>query len=201
MKFMAIKKSFYLLCGLLLLLMGCTTPLNLEKQSINEASRNLNQDVPIWFIYTQDDEENYYGIGSAKLKDLSLTKTAAEDNARSDISRQVETKVQDIIEQYGNESGTEKVSDFVSVFLSAYRHISETKLYGSSVIERYVSKDGRIYILMAYAKDALMEKMREQEELKQAYDRLPEAQKALLEKEDFFSTTFVEVFNDSKNEE
>ena len=87
----------------------------------SETVRAAGMDMPAWAMA----QPPLCGVGIQKYRgNVGMAKTAAEGKARADLSRQMETKVRDMIKQYNQEGGTadgdfsEEQSTNVSLSLS-----------------------------------------------------------------------------------
>ncbi len=108
-----------------------------------------NTDVPQFFLLPPVAEDAFYGVGSAKMSSIDMSKTMSISRARDDIARQVNLQVKNAITDYAQEAGANS-SQTIKFVETVSRQIAEAKLQGAKPKEMYVSKDGTIYALVEY---------------------------------------------------
>ena len=125
--------------------------------------------IPKWFSNTPEEAEYFYGVGESKGDDLSLTKLDAEAEARDDIARQVQIKIENIITRSKQMVGGNTQANVVS---TASKQIVNLTLSQITITEREIITQGNKYIVYALAKMPVnplkdeVKKAIEQEEIK-----------------------------------
>jgi hypothetical protein len=108
-------------------------------QFIKDALRNVPDDVLV-------------GIGVAKLASVSQSMTISSTRARADISRQMNTMIQDMVRDYQASSEVDP-----SAALSFQENItvalSKSTLEGSRVVEQDQSADGSVWTVVWLGKN------------------------------------------------
>jgi hypothetical protein len=99
-------------------------------------------------------EDALVGIGQAKLSSASQSMTFAQTRARADISRQLETMIQDMIRDYT--AGSEVAPDASVAFQEQFTlALSKSTLTGSSVVEidEYPAGSGTYWAVVQFGKN------------------------------------------------
>ena len=147
-------------------------------------------DVPGWFMA----QPPLCGVGVQKFRgNLGSTKTFAEGKARDDLSRQLETKVRNMIKQYSAEgqTGDGDFSEEKSVNVS--KQLSKKTLRGARPKKAYFSQDKQFYSLVCLDPGVLTDAIKGMEALNKA-ERAALARRA--EKEHADLDKEMEKYND-----
>ncbi len=102
-----------------------------------------------------------YGVGYAKQSTMPMSIKVAETNARADIANQIETTIQAAVTSYAQESGVDDNTQTIKFAETITRQITDTTLSGAIVKSRVPMKDGGVWVLMVYSKDALKQSFEE----------------------------------------
>jgi len=141
MKLSQLIQSFALL-GLIALPTGCGSDKNVD---VNGS------EIPEWFL----NQPPLCGVGVQKVRNnLGAAKRLAAASARTDLSRQLETKVKSMIKQYNQEGGNEDgdISEELSTDVSQL--LSKQTINGS-VPKKNLVQDNQFYTLVCLETDAL----------------------------------------------
>ncbi len=114
-----------------------------------------NSDLPDFVLNPPVATDAIYGVGYAKQSTMSLSIKVAEANARADIANQIETTIQAAVTSYAQEAGVDDNTQTIKFAESITRQITDTTLSGAIVKSRVPVKDGGVWVLMVYSKDAL----------------------------------------------
>jgi len=120
------------------------------------AGVNLN-DVPEFYLNPPVAEDAIYGVGSAKMSSLDLSRTTAISRARDDIARQVEVSVKNAITDYAQEAGEGDNTQAIRFVETISRQIAQITLSGVKTVEVSVAKDGTVYALCMYPMNSLLD--------------------------------------------
>ena len=116
--------------------------------SVKEAPK----DIPGWALA----QPPLCGVGTSKFRgNLGMTKTTAETAARADLSRQIETKVKDMVKTYAAEGETAKGEFSEQKNVNVSQALSKTTLVGSRPKKAYMAKDNQYYSLVCLEPDVL----------------------------------------------
>ena len=113
------------------------------------------KDMPDWFLNVPVAEDAYYASGMYKSQNPQMAITAATSQARDEIARQVNLQVSNAVKSYAQEAGVDGDSQVINFIETVSKQIADTTLSGSKVIEKHMSKDGTVYVLVMYEKSAL----------------------------------------------
>jgi len=96
-------------------------------------------------------EDALVGIGTAKAASLSLARTTASTRARAEISRQMNTMIQDMVRDYsaGSEVDTKAALSFQENMTVA---LSKSTLTGSSIVDEDQDDNGNYWVVVMLSK-------------------------------------------------
>ena len=96
-------------------------------------------------------EDALVGIGTAKAASLSLARTTATTRARAEISRQMNTMIQDMVRDYsaGSEVDTKAALSFQENMTVA---LSKSTLTGSSIVDEDQDDNGNYWVVVMLSK-------------------------------------------------
>ena len=141
-----------------------------------ELSQADAGDFPEWYLNTPTDPNYIFVPRSATSRDMQLSIDKAVTDARAEVGRIVETKVEALQKSFSEEVGVGDNSTLLQQFTSASKTVVSTSLSGSQVKKQEVLKDGEVwrsYVLVEYpigeANVAFMQQMKKQEELYTRY--------------------------------
>lgn len=142
-------------------------------------------DIPDWFLDTPQDDNYIFAANTATSRDMQLAIDKASADARAEIGRQMEAKVEGIQKNFSEEVGEGENATLLQQMTQATKTIVSTQLAGSSIAKKEVLQDGdnwRAYVLMQQpigaAANAFMQSLQNNEEMytrfrsSQAFDEL-----------------------------
>ena len=149
----------YLLVGITMVSIGSL--LGCGGAAVKEAPK----DIPGWALA----QPPLCGVGTSKFRgNLGMTKTTAETAARADLSRQIETKVKDMVTTYAAEGQTAEGEFSEQKNVNVTKALSKTTLAGSRPKKAYMSKDNQFYSLVCLEPDVLTKAFEGMKELSAA---------------------------------
>jgi len=129
-------------------------------------------DIPDWFVNIPKDPNIIYAAKTATSQDLQLAFDKATTDARTEIGRQVEIKVEGLQKRFQEETGTNADAQLLDQFTQANKTIVSTTLSGSRITKQKQLEDGnqwRTYVLVEYpvgaANEALLQQIKKNEQL------------------------------------
>ncbi len=144
-------------------------------------------EIPDWYLDTPEDPNYIYAAASGTSKDMDLAVQKAATDARAEIGRQMEVKVNALQKKFAEEVGRGDNSQLLEQFTTATKTVVSTELTGSKIAKKEIYEDGdnyRAYVLAEYpigaAQQAFMKQISKNEELYTRY-RSSEAFKELEE--------------------
>ena len=96
-------------------------------------------------------EDVLIGIGTARLASLSQSRTVAATRARAEISRQMNTMIQDMVRDYQASSEVD-ISAAISFQENITVALSKSTLVGSAVVEEDRDQDGNVWVVVMMGK-------------------------------------------------
>jgi citrate lyase gamma subunit len=140
-------------------------------------------------------DPNYlFATTTATSRDMQLAIEKAKQDARVDISSQIESRVMALIKKFDEEVGRTEDSEILQQFTKVSKTVIDQTLVGCRVRKQEIIKEGelyRAYVLMelplATAKEALLNQIKEREHLytrfraSQSFKELEKEVKALRE--------------------
>ncbi|BDU51052.1 LPP20 family lipoprotein [Haliovirga abyssi] len=127
-----------------------------------ETKVQQQSQYPNW-VMNPSVEDGIAAVGSAKIgaAGLSFARTEAMANARDELARQLEVKVNNMFKSYtnavgvGGQDGVDKVATNVS------KQVSSKVLTNSKQINMWISPEKEVYILVAIKKEDTLPKIKE----------------------------------------
>src|SRR6267378_4166914 len=138
-----------------LLVSGCGG----SKSSMQSLSSG---DVPNWYTKPPSDPNFLYAAKSAVSTDVQLAIDKAANEARADVARQLEDKVNSLEKRFKEEVGTGENAQYLDMFTTANKQITSSVLIGSKLKEQKFFQDGdawRSYVLIELPLGAAREAM------------------------------------------
>lgn len=114
-------------------------------------------DAPDWFLNPPMADDAMYGIGTAKMSDLSRSRNVAISRARNDIAFQMNAQIQAAITDYAQEAGVDDNTQVVNFVETISRQTTETTLQGTRTEEVYPAQDGTVYALVSFPRNNFMQ--------------------------------------------
>lgn len=137
-------------------------------------------DLPAWFVNPPEDPNYVFVPRTATSRNLQTAINQATTDARGEIQRVIEVRVEAMQKNFTEEVGVDEDATFRQMFEEVTRTVAAGAQSGSTVREQKIEQDGnlyRAYVLMEYpvgaANRQLMEQMKEREEM---YTRFRQSQ-------------------------
>lgn len=128
-------------------------------------------EIPEWYLSLKPDPNYLQSSKTATSQDMQLAIDKAVTDARADISRQLDVKINSLEKQFKEEVGSDANSTLLTQFTQATKTITSQEITGSDVKEKKILKDGaiwRAYVLVQYpigaANQTLMEQLKRNKE-------------------------------------
>lgn len=148
-----------------------------SKKALPDASTSS---LPSWFANPPEDPNYIFVPRTATSRDLQTAINRASTDARAEIGRTIEVRVEGMQKNFTEEVGVDEDATFRQMFEEVSRTVVATSLSGSRVKEQVHERDGNIwraYVLMEYpigaANQQFMNQVREREEM---YTRFRQSQ-------------------------
>jgi len=119
------------------------------------------KDIPDFFLNPPTPEDQFVGLGMAKLKDDSLSRDTALARARADIAKQVSVTVQSMLTDYAQEAGADNDTQTITFIEKITKEVANIQLNGAVTKKQYAAKDGTWYVMVYFPKDALLKDVNE----------------------------------------
>jgi hypothetical protein len=132
---------------------GCGSTGKGKSTGDGRGERKIGGNVPQFVkdAVKKTPEDALIGIGTARAASLSLARTTATTRARAEISRQMNTMIQDMVRDYsaGSEIDPKAALSFQENITVA---LSKSTLTGSSIVEEDTDKDGNYWVVVMLSK-------------------------------------------------
>jgi len=146
------------------LLVNCSSNKDLSQTEAGE--------IPDWFLTLPEDPNYVFAAKTATSQDMQLAIDKATTDARAEIGRTVELKLEGLQKSFDEEVGVRENATLLSQYTQATKTVVSTSLSGSKVKDKEFFKDGEIwrsYVLVEYpigeANNAFVQQIKKQEEL------------------------------------
>jgi hypothetical protein len=129
-------------------------------------------DEPEWYTNVPEDPNILFAAKTATSRDKQLAIDKAVQDARAEIAKQLEVKVQGLEKRFTEETGIGEDSQLLDQFTKANKTIVNQSLIGSKIEKQKTIKDGntyRAYVLvklpLGAAKEALLKQIKQNEQI------------------------------------
>jgi hypothetical protein len=119
------------------------------------AAKVDRSDRPDWVFNPPQDDEMFFGMGSANSTNESRGWKMAENRARNSISYQITAIVEGMQEDYTKQAGTDGAEISQNFFQDVGRQLTANVLNGARIERRGVGSNGTYYILVSYSESAV----------------------------------------------
>lgn len=116
-------------------------------------------DYPAFFLTPPMPEDQFVGLGMAKLSDDNLSRTTALARARADIAAQVAVSVETMLTDYAQESGADGNTQTLTFVERISKEVADIELQGAITKEQYPAKDGTWFVMVFFPKAAMIEEV------------------------------------------
>jgi hypothetical protein len=127
------------LVGVLVTLFSCAS---------KEKAAGKGEGLPEWYLSPPIAEDAIYGVGSAKMSSLDMSRTMAVSRARDDVARQMQVLVKSAIIDYAQEAGVAEDSQVINFAETISVQITNTTLKGCRTEKVEEGSDGTLYALV-----------------------------------------------------
>lgn len=134
---------------------------NNEETKKTEKLPPARRDLPDFFLNPPALEDQYVGLGMARLKDDSLSRAAALARARADIATQLSVVVETMLTDYAQESGADGNAQTLTFVERVAKEVANTELNGAITKAQYPSTDGTWYVMVYFPKGDMLGKVEE----------------------------------------
>ena len=132
-----------------------------SKGEEEQAGPPQRKDFPEFFLNPPAPEDQFVGLGMAKLSDDNLSRTTAVARARADIAAQVSVSVQTMLTDYAQESGADGNTQTLTFVERVAKEVADIELQGAITKEVYPASDGTWYIMVFFPKAAMIDNVGE----------------------------------------
>lgn len=143
---------------------------------IYTAASIFSLDIPKWFLKPPKDNKKIYAVGHGQKKSPQMAMIAAQDNARSEISKVLRVKLTSVTEQFlqsAKVNDEEQITEFTRMASSS---ISSNTLHFSKIEKQEImNADGKVNVFVLVSVDlAQMQKSVDEslKDLQGEYDKL-----------------------------
>jgi hypothetical protein len=127
-----------------------------------EKAAGKADDLPEWYLNSPVAEDAIYGVGSAKMSSLDMSRTMAVSRARDDVARQMEVLVKSAILDYAQEAGASDNAQVIKFAETISVQITKTTLRGCRTEKVEQGKDETLYALVVCSLSLLKEEAAEE---------------------------------------
>jgi len=166
---------------------GCASNAKAKGQPERRIGGNVPQFVKDAVKKTPEDA--LIGIGTAKAASLSLARTTATTRARAEISRQMNTMIQDMVRDYSASSEVDPQAA-LSFQENITVALSKSTLTGSTIIEEDTDKEGNYWVVVMLSKTSTVNEINQA----QAAARLAVPAMASFNAEDRMNAAFDRAY-------
>lgn len=126
------------------------------------ASTQAAEDgYPEWVYEGKMDSTGIYAVGAGKLSNIQNSLTMARANGRAELARTLKTQVQDVLQTYVSDTGSDQNRDSLTGLIDNTLQKTDAVLEGSQQVDRFNAKDGTIYVLMYLPYESAVKELNE----------------------------------------
>jgi len=148
-----------IVCVLITFLAACGGKDLTEGQDLNEQVMHGEfKDAPDW---VRTGGSNYEGgaasVGSAAIgkAGMQFAKSEALSQARSELARQIQVKVKDLVKNFTQQIGVKDGQTVDKVAVQVSKQVTKQSISGSRQINSWISKNSNLYVLAAIDQEIL----------------------------------------------
>ncbi len=122
-----------------------------EEKGAEQEEAKTTMDIPDFYLNPPVADDVLYGVGSAKMSSVDMSRKMAIARARDDIAFQINATIKAAVTDYAQEAGADDSEKQIIEFVETVsRQIANTTLTGTKTVELYPADDKTIYALVAY---------------------------------------------------
>lgn len=147
---------------------GCGAQTNLAP----DPNKKTIEKIPDWFLQLPDDPDYLFATATMTSRDMQIAVDKATTSARTELSKQLETKFSNLTKLFQEEVGAGESSELLQQFTSATKAVTSQTISGSKIDKKDVQSESgvyRIYVLMSLpigtANQMLMDKIKANQNL------------------------------------
>jgi len=136
------------------------------------SNKETVESIPDWFLNPPSDPSYLYSAATTTSRDVQMASNKAKTQARTDLAQQLETKMNNLTENFQEEVGQGDDSELLQQFTSATKSVTSQTLNGSRLDQQQILPERgiyRAYVLMSIpigdANRQLMQKIQENKNL------------------------------------
>ena len=156
----------------LLLVIGLISVFYIGCGSNKQLSQTNEGNIPDWFLNVPQDPNYIFQPSTATSQDMQLAIDKATQDARAEVARTVQVKMEGLQKKFDEEVGVKDNSTLLQQFTQATKSVVSESLNGSQVKQKQISKDGQVwraYVLVQYpigaASDAFLKQIKNNNEM------------------------------------
>jgi hypothetical protein len=136
-----------------LIVIGCggkSTALERRAETVEEAM----EDLPDWYQSPPSDAEHLYGMGAGESQDMQMAVNKAEQNARVQITQNIESKVSALFKQFSEETGAGEDAEYIAMATNVSKTVASEIIGGTRIKDQKIVPESgryRAYVLMEMA--------------------------------------------------
>ena len=140
-------------------LMSCGST-NSKVNSGDSAAKQAKEDgYPEWVYVGKQDDTGIYAVGAGKMANLVNSAKMAVAEGRSELARTLKVQVQDVLQTYTSDLGSEQNRDALSGLIDNTLQKTDAVLEGSRQVNRFNASDGTVYVLMYLPYESAVSKL------------------------------------------
>jgi hypothetical protein len=121
------------------------------KPTLPEIVEETVDALPDWYQSPPSDAEHLYGMGTGESQDMQMSINKAEQNARVQITQNIESKVSALFKQFSEETGVGAEAEYIAMATNVSKTVASEIIGGTRIKDqKIVPENGRYraYVLM-----------------------------------------------------
>lgn len=112
------------------------------------AAQAKKEGLPEWVYVGKTDSTGIYAVGAGKLANVVNSHKMAVAEARTELARTLKVQVQDVLQTYTSDLGSETNRDALSGLIDNTLQKTDAVLTGTQQVNRFNAEDGTVYVMM-----------------------------------------------------
>jgi hypothetical protein len=114
-------------------------------------------EIPSFWLNPPTSKDTLYGVGSAKMSSLDLSRTTATASARDEVAQEVQVTVKNALTKYAQQAGEGDNQQTLAYVETVSRQVANVTLSGCRTEKVSVASDGTVYALVSYPVTNMMD--------------------------------------------
>ena len=141
-------KKIFIVAAALLAVFALASCKSKTTEGATGSAQAKKEGYPDWVYAGKSDSTGIYAVGAGKMSNIVNSHKMAVAEGRSELSRALKVSVQNVLQTYVSDLGSDSNRDALSGLIDNTLQKTDAVLQGSVQKDRYNASDGTVYVLM-----------------------------------------------------